>query len=220
MYRKADNGLLLMVGDGDGQANRNLIITSYSNYSKEHGLNTLGANPTLYGFSLTDPSLAGAQYWSITHNQTNGVIATGAGDISLVPAGNDVLVTGTKGQATGIGFASASVTFAADPGDASKTATGLRTGKRKILGISGRVTTAGTNCASINIGDGVDADRYGAAIAVADETVFDADDATADPSEWLASDGDVVVTAVGGNCFGLVVALTVHTIDHQAATAD
>lgn len=112
------------------------------------------------------------------------------------------------------------VTFASGGGDASKTATGFRIAQRKILGVSGRVSVTGTTCTSIDIGDGSDVDRYGATIAVADDTVFDIDDATADPEEFLTTAGDVVITANGGNCVDLVVLLTLHYRGYQAATSD
>jgi hypothetical protein len=115
------------------------------------------------------------------------------------------------------------VTFAADPGDASKTATGLRAVGKHLLGVTGRVTTTGTNCSSIDIGDGTDVDRYGDDIAVSAGTTFDADDWTTDAMEFIptaSGAGDVVVTANGGNCFDLVVKLSVHVLDYTAATAD
>lgn len=111
------------------------------------------------------------------------------------------------------------VTFSGG-GDATKTATGFRIAQRKLLGVSGRVSVTGTTCTSIDIGDGSDVDRYGAAIAVADNTVFDIDDATADPEEFLTTAGDIVITANGGDCVDLVVLLTLHYRGYQAATSD
>lgn len=49
------------------------------------------ANPTLFVHSATDPDTANTQWLSLTHDQANGVIATGLGDIVLSPAGSVVL---------------------------------------------------------------------------------------------------------------------------------
>jgi hypothetical protein len=145
----------------------------------------------------------------------NGWLLSGDQQYSLV-------VNSVKSGKITVGFHSTptAVTFAANPGDASKTCVGCRPAKRHILGISIKITTAGTNCASIDVGDGVDVDRYGAAISVADNTYVDIDDATADPSEFLTADGDVVITANGGNCYGLVAQVVANTINYQAQTVD
>lgn len=49
-------------------------------------------NPTVYLHSADATNTA--QWVSLVHNQTNAVVSTGAGDLSVTPAGLDVLVTG------------------------------------------------------------------------------------------------------------------------------
>lgn len=169
------------------------------------------ANPTLVWQSADATTPAKRGY--IAHDQTDF--------ISTSETGGHKLASGGKGAAIEIETdAPVTLTFAANPGDASKIATGFRVAQRSISGVSGRVTTAGTNCATFDAGDGADVDRYGAAIAVTAGTVFDIDDATADPEEFLTGAGNVVLTANGGNCYDLVVALTLHWRGYQGATVD
>lgn len=136
-------------------------------------------------------------------------------------AGNLGILHGSKFPETIIAAITESVTFAADPGDATKTTTGsILPDGAWVLQVTGRVVTAGTNCSSFDVGDGVDPDLFADNISVADTTTFTSADATANWSNPQTSAGEITVTGVGGNCFDLVVALTVHYISSSAATAD
>ena len=147
---------------------------------------------------------------------TTSVITSAGSDLKLID-------DGTKGVATWIKTNTASVTFAADPGDASKTAAALIPDGAFVVGFSSRVTTAGTNCATIDIGiAGGDTDLFADDSAVVAGTLTTNASVTAD----LAAAGhpalaatDVIVTG-NANCFGLVVALTVHYLDVSAATSN
>jgi hypothetical protein len=82
--KSADDGFLFCAGNDNNYANRNIIITDYANIAKNHDHNTLSVNPTLFIHSATDPDVANTQWISLAHDQTNGVITTGKGSLSVV----------------------------------------------------------------------------------------------------------------------------------------
>jgi hypothetical protein len=61
-----------------------LILTNSSNIDKNHD-HAAPVNPTLFIHSVVDPDVDNTQWISTSHNQTNAVIATGAGDLILDP---------------------------------------------------------------------------------------------------------------------------------------
>ena len=149
------------------------------------------------------------------------------GKLSLTPAtvANGSLTQDisafAKGQTITLPVCSVkTVTFAGGAGDASKATSGLIPDGAVLLTVSGRVTTAGTTCTSINIGDGSDPDMYGATIAVAQNTTWSTADATADWVKGYYGAGEVTVTGVGGNCVSLVAAITACYITATAATSN
>lgn len=76
---------------------------------------------------------------------------------------------------------------------------GAKPAGARLIGVSGRITTAatGTGLTDLDIGDGTDVDRFEAAMALALGTTFTPANATADPGGWTAAAGDVVVTGNG-----------------------
>lgn len=88
---------------------------------------------------------------------------------------------------------------------ASVTATGLIPDGAVLVGLTSKVTTGlGTTngTTGYQLGDGSDADRWGAAAAVIAGTTTDNRDWTAGTIQAFTSAQDVVVTAVGGNFDG------------------
>jgi len=71
-------------------AGNQIVITNIANRNMNHDHATQ-TNPTLYIHSDTSPDSNNTQWISVTHNQTNGVIETGIGNINLSPAGNVAL---------------------------------------------------------------------------------------------------------------------------------
>ena len=69
---------------------RSLIFTDVNNNSSDHGHSTQ-TNPTVFIHSVTDPASDDTQWMSFTHDQTDGYIQTGTGDIVLAP--NSSIVT-------------------------------------------------------------------------------------------------------------------------------
>lgn len=112
-----------------------------------------------------------------------------------LPAGNATTV-GQKEATTEIHSNSATLNGSAA---ATITASNLIPAHALLIGISGRITTTFTGATSFHVGDGSDADLWGASIAVAAGTTFDNTDATANPQgTWSASGRSVTLTAVGG----------------------
>lgn len=88
---------------------------------------------------------------------------------------------------------------------ATVTASNLRPAGAFVVGVATTVITGiGTSngTTGYNVGDGSDADRYGAITGTAAGTDSDNSDAVADPTEFLTAAGDIVLTAVGGNFDG------------------
>lgn len=88
---------------------------------------------------------------------------------------------------------------------ASVTATNLIPAKSNVLGVNTIVTTAlgtGSGTTGYTVGDGSDADRWGAVTGTAAGTDTDQSDATADPRGWFSAANNVVITAAGGNFDG------------------
>lgn len=106
---------------------------------------------------------------------------------------------------------------------ATVTATNLIPASAFLIGVSTRITTtlgATTGTTGFNVGDGVDADRFGVQAAVTAGSTTSNADATADPTGWASAARSVVLTAVGGNFDGTgVVRVTVHYFDNTAPSA-
>ena len=81
-------------GAGSAAQGYPFIFTSLANKNKDHD-HAAGSNPTIFVHSATDPDSANTQYVGISHNATDGVIETGAGDIVLTPASGLVSFSGT-----------------------------------------------------------------------------------------------------------------------------
>jgi hypothetical protein len=126
-----------------------------------------------------------------------GVFRYGAKDGLFVRG--DLSREGDNKQALNVKLSTQVVTVSG--GAATFTVTAARLNKKNILGLTVRVLTpiTGAGLTTINWGDGVDADRYGAAITTTVGTTIDFSNATADPREFLvAGAGNVVLTAAAG----------------------
>lgn len=85
---------LQLLSSAAGSNNAFVISNGITAYARnfDHPVQT---NPTLFIHSSTDPDTNNTQWVSFTHDQSSGVITTGAGGLSLNPAG-DVLVPTTQ----------------------------------------------------------------------------------------------------------------------------
>jgi hypothetical protein len=82
---------------------------------------------------------------------------------------------------------------------ATATTSGLIPAGAFLLGVSIRVTTLVAGPTDFDVGDGTDADRFAATVALAAGTTKTPADATADPTGWAAAAREVTLTANGGN---------------------
>jgi len=73
----------MWVGGVGGRSNHNFILTDVSNRDKDHDHTGLSTNPTLYVHSATNPDTDNTQWLSLTHDQTDGVIKSGKGNLLL-----------------------------------------------------------------------------------------------------------------------------------------
>jgi len=146
-------------------------------------------------------------------------------DISAaqISAAGSIISLADKGAETTQILNVASVTFDANPGNASKTTSGLCPANSIVYGVTYRVPTAATNCASVEIGDGADIDMFGTAQAIAQGTTGDISDYTDQTTRvnvYTASGFEATVTANGGNCFDGVWRFTCHYAQLTADTTN
>jgi hypothetical protein len=85
---------------------RQIVFGEFSYASSDYGHAT-PTNPTLFIHDALDPAGAGATHWlSLAHNQTDGLISSGAGAIKLAAASGQVIVPDGAVGAPGLTFAS------------------------------------------------------------------------------------------------------------------
>ncbi|KKL64684.1 hypothetical protein LCGC14_2162550 [marine sediment metagenome] len=123
---------------------------------------------------------------------------------------------GANGQLAELKHATTEVTGMSG---ATVTASTLIPAGSLVVGVSLLVTTNITGANTFDVGDGVDVDRWGAAIALASSTTTDIADFTIlNPVNYAAAT-DVVLTANGPDFTAGAVRLTVHYLDLTAATS-
>jgi hypothetical protein len=111
--------------------------------------------------------------------------------------------------------------FAANPGDAAITLTALIPAGAVLLGVTSRVIAPNTNvgCTSMSIGDGTTVGLFGATLPTTLAATSGNGNATANWPSPIQAATDVVITANGGNAFGLKVRVTAHYFTVSAPTA-
>jgi len=184
----------------------------------------------IYWQGLSRFTSSGNGNWIKTNNaETAGICENFSTDSRLDLYDNDCStgatfrLMGDKGVATVIDEPKVErLTFAGNPGDASKTTVGTAICDGcNLLFVTTRVITAGTNCTSYSVGvDGGDLDIWGNNIAVADTTTSTTADATAIWANPHLIAQEITLTANGGNCFDLVVDVAAHTMSGTAQTSD
>lgn len=102
---------------------------------------------------------------------------------------------------------------------ATVTASNLVAAKNYLLGVVIRVTEAITGATSFSIGDGSDADRFGATIAITLGTTTSEANFTASPVGFLSSALSVVLTAAGADFTDGKVRITAFYIEMDGPTS-
>jgi hypothetical protein len=207
------------------------------NVAASSSLATVVPNKSIptYGLSCAGTScyliLNGTQYLQLTttaatlSSTTTSRVRSGIdNDTGDVTVKDNLALTGgglTKGALLTCYGIQQNLTFAANPGDASKTTSGLVPDGAMLMGIVTRVTTTATNCTSVNIGDGTDPDMFAATSALIAGTTTDATNATAQYGRAPATAAmEVTVTGVGGNCYSGVWRVTAYYCLPTADTAN
>lgn len=97
-YSKADDGLHLGIGEDDGDGNRSFVFVDDANLTNDYDHSTQLTNPTIFLHSATAAVTATDQWISLSHNQTDGVIDVGTGNIDLLDSLH--LSTGTEASSS------------------------------------------------------------------------------------------------------------------------
>ena len=153
-----------------------------------------------------------------TISSNNNNITAGTGTV----IGATHQITWTKGATALQTSAQQTLTFAANPGDASKVTSGLIPAGATLWSVTARVTTTGTNCASWSAGDGAVANQYGNALALAAGTPMTTANALAATSfpTFAATAREVTITANVANCYALAVRITASYLTSTADTSN
>lgn len=108
-----DDGLTIALEGTDGKANHNLIITSYSNLGDDYDHSTASINPTLIVHSATAAGSATDEWVSMTHDQTDGLITSGAGSLNFADTYLSAAIPISQSGTTGLsGFTAISIVAA------------------------------------------------------------------------------------------------------------
>jgi hypothetical protein len=108
------------------------------------------------------------------------------------------------------------VTLSGLTGASVATTTGLIPDGAVLVGLTTRVSTAITGATGYDIGDGSDADRWGANVAIALNTSSDNTNWTAGTIECFTAAQEVTLTAVGSNFTGGDVVIVAHYLAGEA----
>ncbi len=203
-----DDNLILSIE----ATNPTILVCPASQRNTNYGKGT-SADPRIYITSQTAFATALDQWLSLHHDVSHARFGVGKGDLRVTSSEH-------RGASTNKGMASTTLSGVTG---ASVTATGLRPAGKRVIGVSTRIlTTLGATggTTGFQVGDGVDADRYGVQSAITAGSTTANAQATADPGGWQQAAGDVVITAVGGNFDGTgVIFVVVHTEDNTAPSS-
>jgi hypothetical protein len=108
------------------------------------------------------------------------------------------------------------VTLSGLTGASVATTTGFIPDGAVLVGLTTRVSTAITGATGYDIGDGSDANRWGANIGIALNTSSDNRDWTAGTIECFTAAQEVTLTAVGSNFTGGAVVIVAHYLAGEA----
>lgn len=165
-----------------------------------------------------------ASMWSDLFLASGGVINFNNGDVTLTHGSNMLTLGGgelavasaANSQALNIKTATTTVTCSSG---STVTATNLIPAGSMVVGVTTRVTTLMTGATSYSIGDGTDADRWGATISPALNTTSGIADFTIASPVYYAAATSVVLTAAGSDFTAGVVRITVHYINLTVAAS-
>lgn len=222
-YEQADNTLFVGInGNGLWQFTSGAMGGKSAGQPELVSETASGINPTLIpsiGDRDTGIGSNSADQLSLIAGAIEGVRVTEASSEITVDIDAGDNATGNVGALTSIKSTNVSVSSSVG---ATLTALSLISAGSLVLGVTTRITTAfgtSTSLASIDIGDGSDVDRWGAATAITVDATTDMTDATGTQPAFFASANDIVLTGNGGNFDSTgVIEILVHYITLTAPT--
>lgn len=175
-------------------------------------------------YGAATPLLLGTTATTSHALSTSDVLTGGKLEVNgALYADGNIIQSTAKGASAQIIPSVKSATFPANPGAATAVTSGLCPANSIIVGITYRVSTAATNCASVEIGDGADIDMFGTAQAITQGTTGDLSDytdATTYVMQYSSGAVEATVTANGGNCYDGVWRFTCEYINLSADTSN
>ena len=161
--------------------------------------------------------------WSVTNNAAATVIIGPDGSDTLAQRRTTNAQTfnlyGTYTSASSyqrLAIKTKAVTLSALSGASVATTGGFIPDGAVLVGLTTRVSTAITGATGYDIGDGTDADRWGANVAIALNTSSDNTNWTAGTIECFTTAQEVTLTAVGSNFTGGAVVIVAHYLAGEA----
>ena len=132
---------------------------------------------------------------------------------------NDIVSVG-DGFGCGLNIKCVTVEEETDSGAITHVITGIVPARARVLGVAGLVLVPldGASLGNVNVGDGTDADLYGASIGKTAGSTFGSHTATASPltHAWSTSAGNIVFTGSAGVFETGVVRVSVYYVDTTA----
>jgi hypothetical protein len=164
----------------------------------------------------------GAIQFQTTNAQFPAILARDAGNTLAMRNGTNAQeyrVYGTYTSDTNfqrLTIKTKAVTLSALSGASVATTGGFLPDGAVLVGLTTRVSTAITGATGYDIGDGSDADRWGANVAIALNTSSDNTNWTAGTIECFTAAQEVTLTAVGSNFTGGAVVIVAHYLAGEA----
>ena len=189
--------------DGGGYANAYFFVVNATGFSS-----AATGNFNWAGRSTITSNADG--HIEITNNAQTTYATTQVGEVDI---------TTTKGAIGALKSNTLSVTFPGG-GSATQVTSGLIPAGAVLMGVTARVTTTGTVCTSIQIGDGSTADQWCPSGTAITQNTTCGIPKSATSYGPLPTAREATVTSVGSNCQGLVVAITAVYFKATAATSN
>lgn len=192
------------------------LASCFVNGSGLFFLDVSGSEWTKWDQSQTQMSISRGGSSFFFTNTLGGLNFTAAAGGQIRFDGRTKPLVDSNGQRITEGMASAVVST---PSGATVTASNLIPANSIVLGITCRVTGTISGASSFSVGDGTDADRWGAGIAVAPGTTTNVSDFTIASPVYYGAANNVVLTAAGSDFTGGQVRITVHYVQLTPATS-
>jgi hypothetical protein len=167
-----------------------------------------------FGFAFNDQPLILSRNVTLVTDGVNGALAQRQGTQAQEYRLYGTFTSSTNYQRLAI--KTKAVTLSALSGASVATTGGFIPDGAVLVGLTTRVSTAITGATGYDIGDGSDADRWGANVDIALNTSSDNTNWTAGTIECFTAAQEVTLTAVGSNFTGGAVVIVAHYLAGEA----